>query len=302
MTGSGGRSAVELVADARATLGEGPTWDPARRVLWWVDITAGVVHRFDPRSRIDHARSLGSTVGAVAMRQDGTLLIAVAEGLVTLDPDGPGAPGPFLALGTAGDGLRSNDGKCDPAGRLWIGRMAVDAAPGAGTLLSIDRDRHVTTHLRDLAIPNGLGWSPDGTTMYYVDSTWGEVRAYAYDAAAGTLGAARPLVRLAAIEGLAAGAVPDGLSVDAEGCPWVALWGGGCVVRLSPDGAVLDRIAVPVSRVTSCSFGGEDLGDLYITTARQGATAAELGREPLAGGIFRCRPGVRGLPNVPYAG
>ncbi|MCU0484448.1 MAG: SMP-30/gluconolactonase/LRE family protein, partial [Chloroflexi bacterium] len=208
-------AAVELVADARATLGECPAWDPGRGILWWVDITAGALHRFDPRTGTDTATSIGSAVGAVALRADGTLLLAVTEGLVTLDPDDAGPVRPLLALGSPGDGLRSNDGKCDPVGRLWLGRMAMDAAPRAGSLVSIDRHHAATTHLRGLAIPNGLGWSPDGSTMYYVDSTWEEVRAFDFDTTSGRLGGGRSLVRAAEIPGLPAGVLPDGLAVDA---------------------------------------------------------------------------------------
>jgi sugar lactone lactonase YvrE len=318
---------VELVADARATLGEGPTWDAARGVLWWVDILAERVHRFDPRTGEDRMIGVGSPVGAVALRRDGTLLVAVAEGLATLDPDGgagdagggtgggdedgdggasgafgAGRPATLVRLGEPGDGLRCNDAKVDPAGRCWVGRMALGGTPGVGTLLRVDPDLAVTTHLDGLAIPNGLGWSPDGRTMYYADSAWGEVRAFPYDPATGTMGEGRPLVRIAAIDGIPDGSVPDGMTVDAEGCPWVAIWGGGCVVRVAPDGAVLDRVELPVSHVTSCTFGGDDLADLYVTSARAGLDPARLAAEPLAGGLFRCRTGTRGLPPVPFAG
>jgi sugar lactone lactonase YvrE len=300
-----GRATPQLVADARATLGEGPTWDAARGVVWWVDILAGRVHRFDPRTGEDREIDVGSAVGAVALRRDGTLLLAVAEGLATLDPDaGAGGAGgaALVRLGEPGDGQRCNDGKTDPAGRYWIGRMALDGTPGAGTLQRVDPDLAVTTHLDGLAIPNGLGWSPDGRTMYYVDSAWGEVRAFPYDRETGAMGEGRSLVRIAAIDGLSEGSVPDGMTIDAEGCPWVAIWGGGCVVRVAPDGTVLDRVELPVSHVTSCTFGGDDLADLYVTTARAGLDPDRLAREPLAGGLFRCRPGVRGLAPVPFAG
>jgi sugar lactone lactonase YvrE len=182
--------------------------------------------------------------------------------------------------------------------------MALNAAPGVGALLRVDPDLAVVTRLTGLAIPNGLGWSPDGRTMYFTDSTWGEVRAYPYDPATGTMGEGRTLVRLADDGSVPDGSVPDGLTVDAEGCLWVALWGGSQVVRVAPDGAVVGRVLLPVSRVTSCAFGGDQLADLYITTARgdDPANPADPAREPLAGGLFRCRPGVRGLPPVAFAG
>ncbi len=291
-----GQSTLELAAGARATLGEGPVWDEVRGVLWWVDITAGLVRRFDPSTGDDREMDVGAPVGAVALRRDGTLLAALADGLATLDLDG-GSLQMLLRLDADEGRLRCNDGKCDPAGRFWVGRMALDAAPGAGTLLCVDPDLAVSTSLTGLTIPNGLGWSPDGRTMYFIDSTWLEVRAYPYDPAAGTLGDGRILARFPDD-----GSVPDGLTVDEEGHLWVARWGGSCVDRVAPDGSIVDRIELPVTRVTSCTFGGADLGDLYITTARGDANTADLVREPLAGGLFRCRPGVRGLPPVRFAG
>jgi len=295
MAPTDGQATLELAADAHATLGEGPVWDAARGALWWVDIPAGLVHRFDPRTGADRAMPIGSAVGAVALRRGGTLLVACADGLAELDPDG-GRLETLLPLETGDGRHRCNDGKCDPAGRFWVGRMAVDAEPGAGALLRVDPDLAVTTRLAGLTIPNGLGWSPDGNRMYFVDSTWGEVREHPYDTATGSMGEGRALVRFPDD-----GSVPDGLTVDAEGHLWVARWGAGCVVRVTPDGAVVDRVDLPVSRVTSCTFGGEDLDVLYVTTAR-GDDAADLAREPLAGGLFRCRPGVRGVFPVPFAG
>jgi sugar lactone lactonase YvrE len=295
MAPTDGQATLELAADAHATLGEGPVWDAARGALWWVDIPAGLVHRFDPRTGADRAMPIGSAVGAVALRRGGTLLVAVAEGLAELDPDS-GRLRSLLSFASGDRPLRCNDGKCDPAGRFWVGRMAMDAEPGAGALLRVDPDLAVTTRLAGLTIPNGLGWSPDGNRMYFVDSTWGEVREHPYDTATGSMGEGRALVRFPDD-----GSVPDGLTVDAEGHLWVARWGAGCVVRVTPDGAVVDRVDLPVSRVTSCTFGGEDLDVLYVTTAR-GDDAADLAREPLAGGLFRCRPGVRGVFPVPFAG
>ncbi len=297
MTGLlGGPAGLELVADARAGVGEGPVWDAARGVLWWVDIPAGLVHRFDPRTGTDREFEVGSAVGAVALRGDGTVLAAVAGGLAVLDPDG-GRLEALLSFAPNDGALRCNDGKCDPAGRFWVGRMAVDGAPGEGSLLCVEADLAVTTRQLGLAIPNGLGWSLDGHRMYFLDSSWREVREYPYEPATGATGEPRTLVRFPDDR-----SVPDGLTVDADGYLWVARWGAGCVVRTSPDGVVVDRIDLPVSRVSSCTFGGEDLGDLYITTAREDATPVELAGEPLAGGLFRCRPGVRGVLPVPFAG
>ena len=291
-----GQATLELVSDAHATVGEGPVWDAARGILWWVDIPAGLVHRFDPRRGADGTVAVGSAVGAVALRRDGTLLVALAERLAILDPDS-GRLESLLSFASGDRSLRCNDGKCDPAGRFWVGRMAPDGALGEGALLRIDADLTPVMRLTGLSIPNGLGWSLDGRRMYFVDSAWCEVRSYPYDPETGVMGDGRTLVRLPND-----GSVPDGLTVDAEGHLWVARWGAGCVVRIAPDGSIAGRVDLPASQVSSVTFGGDDLGDLYITTAHEDFSAADLAREPLAGGLFRCRPGVRGLPPIPFAG
>lgn len=292
---TGHQPAVELVLEAHATLGEGPVWDVARGVLWWVDIVAGLVHCFDPRDGLDRAIPVGSQVGAVAPRRDGTLLTALQARLAVLEPES-GSLETFVEL-PAGDRLRCNDGKCDPFGRFWVDRMTDDGSPGRGSLLRVDPDRSLECRMAGLAIPNGLGWSADGRRMYFVDSAWCEVREFDYDPATGRMGDGRRLVSFEDD-----GTVPDGLTVDAEGCLWVARWGAGCVVRVGTDGTILDRVDLPVSQATSCTFGGEELDELYITTAHEDFGPADFAREPLAGSLFRCRPGARGLPPVPFGG
>jgi sugar lactone lactonase YvrE len=278
---------VELVVDAHASVGEGPVWDAGRGVLWWVDITAGLVHRFDPHEGIDAAILVGASVGCVALRGDGSLLVALPDRLSVLDPE-RGTVEKLLDL-PDGQGIRSNDGKCDPAGRLWLGRMADNATAGRGSLLRVDPDLAVVPVTSGLTIPNGLGWSEDGRTMYFVDSPCCEVRRYEYDLATGRMGDGRRLIAFPDD-----GSVPDGLTLDAEGCIWVARWAAGCVVRVAPDGELLERIDFPVSQTTSCAFGGDDLGDLYVTSAHEDFGPGDFAREPLAGGLFRCRPGVGG--------
>lgn len=289
--GSGlAQATLEVAVATPATTGEGPVWDDGRAILWWVDIPAGAVHGFDPAGRSDRTLATGSPVGAVALRRDGMLLVALADRLAVLDPQ-TGRLETLLEFEPSVPPLRCNDGKPDAAGRFWIGRMGMDAAPAAGSLLRVDPDGRTTAVLADLTIPNGLGWSLDGRTMYYVDSAWREVRAFPFGPSTGDLGEPRTLVRFPDD-----GSVPDGLTLDAHGCLWVARWGAGCVVRVSPEGELVDRIDLPVSQPSSCTFGGPDLGDLYITSAREDLPPDRLAREPLAGSLFRCRPGVRGLP------
>lgn len=282
---------ARLVLDAKSQLGEGPVWDSDRGVLWWVDSTRCIVHRYDPRSGSDQAIGVPEQVGAVALRRGG-LLIALARELAVLDPE-HGRIRPLLRF--ADDPwLRCNDGKCDAMGRLWVGRMSVGPTRRPGSLLRVDPDLTVTEVLKDLTLPNGLGWSPDGALMYFLDSYWGELRAYPYDMATGGIGQGAVLSRFATD-----GTLADGLTVDGDGSLWVALWGGGAIIHLAPDGTRLGAISVPTSNVTSCTFGGPGLGDLYITTA---AVDRDARPDRLAGALFVCQPGVRGLPAAGFAG
>ena len=284
---------AELVLDARAELAEGPVWDDVRRVLWWVDINAGHVHRFDPAAGSDGFVEVGVPVGCVTLAEDGALAIASSEALLHFDPE-TGAMETLATFDLGPVPSRSNDGKCDPLGRFWVGRLALDRTPGAGTLSRLDGSGF-TTVVGDLTIPNGLDWSVDGRRMYFVESIQRTIWAFDYDQATGSLGDRRPFARLP-VAGLPESAVPDGLTVDADDCVWVAVWGGGCVLRLAPDGTQISRIDVPVARVSSCTFGGDDMTDLFITTAWEDATPQERAAQPTAGGIYQARPGVRGRP------
>jgi len=281
------QATLEIAVEADATTGEAPLWDPSRGVLWWVDIPPGRLHRFDPAMGATSTIAFNAPLGAVAHRRDGTLLLALADRLAAWHPE-TGSLDTLLPLPSGAVPLRCNDGKPDPQGRFWIGRMAVDERPGAGSLLRIGPGGDVVTVLDGLHIPNGLAWAPDGGSMLYIDSGWGEVRRFGFDAGTGDLEDGWPHVRVD--EG-----VPDGLTIDANGCAWVALWGGHGVLRVAPDGGILGHLRLPVSQVSSCTFGGADLDTLYITTARKHLAPEDLAREPLAGSLFRCRPGVRGL-------
>jgi sugar lactone lactonase YvrE len=291
---------AELALDARAELAEGPLWDVERHVLWWVDINAGRVHRFDPATGSDGTIEIGRPVGCVALRADGVLVVAAADALLALDSE-TGAIDTLARFEPDRVAARCNDGKCDPQGRFWIGRLAFDRAAGASSLVRFGGSGAASspqfeTMLRGLTIPNGLDWSADGKRMYFVDSPGRVVSMFDFDGATGAIANGRPFARVDESVGLPASAVPDGLAVDAEDCVWAAAWGGSCVLRFAPDGSLLGRIDVPVAQVSSCAFGGADLADLFITTAWEGATPDEIAAEPTAGGIYRARPGVRGRP------
>jgi sugar lactone lactonase YvrE len=286
---------VELVADVHADIGEGPVWWPEQGLLLWVDITRGHVHVLDPATSGRRRVEVGQPVGAVVPRRSGGLALAVQEGFALADAiSGPAR----LAVPVGGDpSLRMNDGKCDPQGRFWAGTMAYDEREGAGTLYRLDPDLRVGTMLDGLTVSNGMGWSLDGRTMYFIDTPTQRVDAFDFDPGQGAIANRRPLVEVPPEAGL-----PDGMTVDAEGFLWVALWGGWAVRRYAPDGT-LDRVVrLPVSQVSSCTFGGPDLDELYVTSAASDLAPAALRHEPHAGGLFRHRPGVRGLPVVPFAG
>jgi sugar lactone lactonase YvrE len=285
---------VELVQDARAELGEGPVWDRRAGQLLWVDIMAGVVHRLDPRSGVERPLMVGQPVGAVCSRAAGGYVVGLRDGIAVLGDDGELD---FIAdLEAEIAENRCNDAKCDPVGRLWVGTIRIDNQP-AGALYRIDADHSVKPVLTGLRLSNGLGWSPDGAVMYFIDSLAGGLDAFDFDLDSGALSRRRRLVTVEAGEGVA-----DGMTVDSEGFIWIAVYGGGAIRRYAPSGELALVVELPVGQPTSCTFGGPDLRDLYITSARQHMSATELAAEPLAGGLFRCRPGPEGLPANPFVG
>jgi sugar lactone lactonase YvrE len=269
-------------------LGESPVWDERSGCLYLVDITPGDVHRFDPRTgEASTVAHVDGTVGAVALTAEGGLLLAAGTKLV-LDGSVIGA--------IDADGVRFNDGAVDAAGRYWIGTTALDDSRGAGALYRCDGDV-VALVLAPVSVSNGIDWSLDGTRMYYVDSAAQRIDVFAFDAVTGSLSDRRAFAEIDPVDG-----VPDGLTVDAEGHVWLALWDGWALRRYRPDGTLERIVELPVSRVTSCAFGGGDLGDLYVTSARQDLSDAELRAQPHAGGLFVFRPGVVGRPANRFAG
>ncbi|OXM83550.1 SMP-30/gluconolactonase/LRE family protein [Paenibacillus rigui] len=288
---------VELVLDAQAQLGEGPCWDERSGLLYWVDIAGKKVHAFNPLDRSDRSVALDQMVGAAVVREAGGLVLAMEQGFYTLDWDTEQLtaiqdPEPGQA------GNRFNDGKCDAAGRFWAGTMDKKEQGPAGALYCLESDRTVRKAIEGVTVSNGLGWSPDGRTMYYIDSPTKRVVAYDFDVETGSLTHRRTVVTIPADGGF-----PDGMTVDAEGMLWVAQWGGWQVSRWNPyTGEQLTAIPVPVERASSCAFGGANLDELYITTARIGATEEELAKQPHAGSLFCVKPGVAGLPTYRYGG
>jgi sugar lactone lactonase YvrE len=294
--------AWETAVAAGAELGERPFWDGSGLV--WVDIEAGRLHRYRPGQGDETVLELSAggrpvALGAAAPRRGGGYVLATAAGFQLADADGQLEEDDALPPAGMPLDARFNDGACDPAGRFWAGTVTHDVRPGAAALYRLDSDGTITTMLDKVTESNGLGWSPDGGTMYFIDSGEPEprIRAFGFDVASGDLGQPRDLVRFPG-----GGVVPDGLVVDHDGCLWVAMWGGAEVRRYAPDGALLAVLPVPVTQPTCPAFGGAGLDELYLTSAWLGMTAIQRAAEPLAGHVLRSRPGARGDPALPFGG
>jgi len=280
-------SAVECIWPVGATLAEGPFWHADQRALYFVDIKGKTVHRCAEDGGARATWTLPDQVGFALPMSDGALLCGLPGKVVRFDADGGGLE-TLLALEGDLPGNRNNDGYIDAAGRLWFGTMDNAETAATGALYRWDG-----AHLRRLddayIITNGPCISPDGRTFYHTDTLAGQI--YAFDLAPdGTLGNRRVLIRTAAP------GHPDGTAIDAEGALWVSMFRGGRIDRYAPDGALIGSVAMPCSNITKVAFGGADLRTVFVTTARKGLTAEELSREPLAGGIFRFRTEVPGLP------
>lgn len=291
---------AELVLDAKAELGEGALWDAPSQRLLWIDIVRGEVHRFDPVTRRDQSVTLGQMVGTVVTRAKGGLMVAMQDGFASLDPDS----GDLTVIASPEAHIpanRFNDGKCDPAGRFWAGTMRLTGDPwkeDAGSLYSLDADGRATARLGNVYISNGIVWTADAKTMYYVDTVLPRVDAFDYDNTTGAISNRRTVVQIPDGFGF-----PDGMTIDADDNLWIAMWGGWKVLGYNPrTGEAIGAIELPAAQVTSCAFGGPNLDELYITSAWTGLSDEDRAKQPLAGGLFVARPGVKGVPAVPFAG
>ncbi len=290
-------SEVELVVDAHAVVGEGPIWDGENKVLYWVDIMGNRLHVYDPATGADVEHDVGQPVGTVVRRASGGLMLAIHHGFAAYDLESRTLERIADPEADIPDN-RFNEGKCDPAGRFWAGTMAIDPVPGAGGLYRMDTDLSVHKVFPDITISNGICWSLDHRTMYYIDSPRFDVRAYDFDTDTGDVDNERILFEIPKATG-----APDGMVIDAEGMLWIAHYGGSRVCRWDPGaGSVMQQIDLPVSSVTACAFAGNELDTLYITSASQDMSADDWEREPHAGGLFATRPGVRGIEPFRFKG
>lgn len=278
---------AEVALEVKAELGEGPVWDERQEELLFVDILDGRVHGFRPEGRSHRSFEVGRVVGAVALREDGGLVLAAEDVFMTADEDGSS----LVQIGefqVDGERVRFNDGKVDPSGRFVAGTMHWGQRDSIAALYMLKSDGSVVVLVEEVTVSNGLAWGQDGSTLYYIDTPLHTVDAFDVDVETGELSGRRVVAEVA--EGS-----PDGMAIDDEGMLWVAIWGGYRVDRIDPSsGRKLTTVRTPTGQVTSVCFGGPSMVDLYITTARTGLDEATLAREPHAGDLFVFRSGVSG--------
>jgi sugar lactone lactonase YvrE len=281
------RPDVEVLARVGGELLEGPSWDAERGRLLFVDIAGGRRHALDWRTGAISTFEVAETTSAWIPRVGGGTVVVGRSGVRLADADGEGP----LAVEIESDRPRnrSNDAKCDPAGRLWVGTMVDGRELPEGGLYRVEPTLEVAKVLDPVRMGNGLGWSPDGRWMYFVDTPTRRVDVLAFDVGSGAATSRRPLADLSAVAG-----IPDGLAMDEDGCLWVAMHDGWAVVRIAPDGRLLLTVEMPVAKPTSCCFVGPALDRLVVTSARSDDGAG--------GDVFACDVGVHGLPTVPFAG
>ncbi len=291
---------ADLLLDSKSLLGEGALWNKETQELYWIDIENGLFHSYNPKNKENKSIELGQKVGTVVPTENGSVhgsvLVALQDGIYELDTKTEQKkllckrPEPNFPDN------RFNDGKCDAKGRFWVGTISMKNTPQVAALYLFDNQGVITQKADDVTISNGIVWSLDNRKMYYIDTPTKEVKEYDYDNETGNISFSKIAVKIP--EGLG---YPDGMTIDSEGMIWIGMWEGFCVTRWNPmTSELLMKIEVPVSRVTSCAFGGKNLDILYITTAKTGASAEELQKYPYSGGLFSVKTGHKGIANFSY--
>jgi sugar lactone lactonase YvrE len=288
----------EIVLEHRCILGEGPVWDKNRQTICWVDILRGEIHEYNPAKNSHKTLFVNQMIGAITICTNGQYIAALKNGFGFVDRNSGAVtmisnPEPHLP------GNRFNDGKSDPGGRFWAGTMSHTDEPEQGNLYVLNTDLSVTKKIGKISISNGLAWSTDHKTFYYIDTPTFSVAAFDFDKASGAVDNKRTVIRIAQNDGS-----PDGMTIDSEGMLWIAHWDGWQVTRWNPlTGKKIMNITMPVARVTSCCFGGQKYQDLYITSARTGLGDDQLKKQPLAGSLFVIKNiGFNGLPAFEFDG
>jgi sugar lactone lactonase YvrE len=281
----------ELYIDARATLGESPAWDAKTQTLYWVDVLERHVY-----AGARQIAQLDEYVGCLAPRKAGGLILAQGRGIRLMSPDMKTVRRLVAAKGEPRHN-RFNDGKCDPRGRFLAGTMDRNEKEDSGALYSLSRQGKLRRMLSHARISNGLAWSPDGRTMYFIDTPTRKVMAFDYDLDTGRLRNGRVIITIDKSFGW-----PDGMTSDTDGNLWIAMWGGARISQWQPDGTLLAQFGVEAQNVTSCVFGGPGMNELFITTAMVGTEAQTLRKFPQTGGVFRMTTHVTGMPTYEFGG
>jgi len=288
---------LELVIDSRSLLGEGPWWDCDEKALYWIDGFGCKIHKYNPDTNEDITFITDQFIGCVISKKDTGLISCMQHGVYFVDIE-KGKMLPVSDIEADIDNNRLNDGKCDSSGRLWFGSMSMTADQEdrefetTGSFYKLEKSLEVCKMFGDVGISNGIAWNADETIMYYIDSMASCVVSYDFDVEKGAICNKKIVVKIPKKEG-----IPDGMTIDTEGMLWVAHYGGGQVSRWDPKrGKKIGKIDIPAPNVTSCVFGGANLDELYITTARVDTSKKDLVKYPYSGGLFKIAPGIQGLP------
>jgi len=286
---------VRALGEARTSVGENPLFDARTNRLYWIDVReTPAIHALDLASGAERRWPSKEDIGSIALTRGDQLVAGLRSGFAFFDPSN-GTWSPIADPEADLPRNRMNDGKCDPAGRFWCTSMNPESGLAEGSLYVLEPDlSHRRVH-GGYFTPNGIAWSPDGGTMYIADTRRGAIFAFAFDALRGTLGERRIFADLGAMPG-----GPDGATVDAQGGLWSAQFDGACLVRYAADGRMDRVVRLPVSKPTSCTFGGPDYRDLYVTTATRGLDGSARASQPLAGRVLVVDVGMQGLPPVPF--
>lgn len=290
------KNVAVLEYDIEAKLGEGAFWNHLTQEFYWVDIEGLKLHIYNPETKENRTFSTPSRIGTVVPTIDDQAVIALVDGIYLINTN----TGDLEQLSDVEADMpanRFNDGKCDPNGNLWVGSMFYEQNAPNANLYKVTPSGEATVMKDSVTISNGIVWTSDHKTMYYIDTPTGKIMAYDFEKSNSTISNERVAVEVPESDGY-----PDGMAIDSEDMLWVGLWNGSAVGRYNPNtGELISKIEVPALNVTACAFGGEDLDVLYITTARLGTSDEQLEKWPYAGSIFKADPGVKGVKS-PFFG
>jgi len=282
-----------LLYEIPAQLGEGAFWNHETGILYWVDIEGKQLHLFDPQNKKDRSFPTPSRIGTVVPQNKDIAIVALEDGIYKLNTNN-GALELLSDVEAKVTENRFNDGKCDPNGNLWVGSMDLEQKKAGAKLYKVEASGRTTVMLDKVTISNGIVWTKDKKTMYYIDTPTRKIRAFDFNPENSTISNERVAVQVSESLGY-----PDGMAIDVNDNLWVGMWNGNSVLCFDPKkGTVIDKIDVPAHNVTSCAFGGKDLNLLYITTARVDMTDEEKEQFPLAGSLFVAEPGVKGVKSA----